>query len=245
MIDKFLPSVIKGIGGLASYFMSEAAIQRQNRYNLPKNQIQRLREAGIPLVAAKYFDNTQKSLPDTSGIQYASEGLSSYIHTEKELKEIENLKNSIRKLGAEADIAENLKQLSDEDIKYWIDNGVNLKNFTGNNYQYKKFLEMGIVEANHMIAGHEQKIKEIDKNVAVATEANQIKEAAEKVTDIIQSWKLKRNVRLNNEQMQSAAHAIIQHMKKGGLSFWEAIIMNTLLSFGAKIQAPGIQIGGQ
>lgn len=141
MIDKFLPSVIRGIGGLASYFMSEAAIQRQNRYNLPKNQIQRLREAGIPLVAAKYFENTQTSLPDTSGIQYASEGLSSYIDTQKKQKEIQNIDANTAKTWADALISDTKGRL-DIEISNWLRDAEKL----GPNYKPKNNLEKNLIQ---------------------------------------------------------------------------------------------------
>lgn len=46
-----LPSIMSALGMGASHFSNRNAINRQNRYNDPAMQVQRLREAGLPLTA--------------------------------------------------------------------------------------------------------------------------------------------------------------------------------------------------
>lgn len=100
-LGPLLPAIIKGAGGLAAYIASRAAIRRQNRYNLPENQVARLRRAGVPLAASKYFENTQQGLEDTSGLQFGAEGLSGYIDTQQTIQEISKADAETQKIYSE------------------------------------------------------------------------------------------------------------------------------------------------
>lgn len=245
ILPALIPPIIKGVGGLAAYFLSRAAIRRQNKYNLPENQISRLRRAGVPLAASKYFENTQQGVEDTSGIQYAAEGLAGYVDTSMKINQIKLLKEQIKKATSEADIAQNLLELSEDDLEYWLNQGVVVqgKGYTMN--QFKHHLDMAFKETQNMIQGYEREIKEIDAYIANSTQEEEIKIAENKVEDLLESYMLKRNIRVNNEQIQIAAHTIINQMKEGGLSFVEAIALNQLLAAGARINVPGVQIGSQ
>lgn len=108
-----LPSIISGaasiFGGVIGRGQSRRDIREQNEYNSPKNQLARLREAGLPMGAmGNNIANTQSSIPQTSGesIQAAGGHLTNYITTQTQLKQIEIMKADAKLKNAEADRAQ-------------------------------------------------------------------------------------------------------------------------------------------
>lgn len=97
------------IGGAAIHRgQSKQDIANQNAYNHPAQQLARLREAGLPFAAyAQGQSGNQSALPQASdaGLTQGSQsGISNFITTSTQLKQLELLKAEIRQRNAEADL---------------------------------------------------------------------------------------------------------------------------------------------
>lgn len=94
------------IGGELARGQSRRDIARQNAYNHPAQQAQRLREAGLPLaLMTGTASGNQSALPQTSG-QSIGGGvgkIANYITTQTQLKQLEILKEEARLKRSEAD----------------------------------------------------------------------------------------------------------------------------------------------
>jgi len=93
------PYIAEFAQGQIARAQSQGDIARQNAYNSPLQQIARLREAGLPNAALLNGSQAgnQTSLPQTN------KGISSFIQTQTQLKQLEILKAEIRLKNAEAD----------------------------------------------------------------------------------------------------------------------------------------------
>lgn len=104
------------IGGAAlARGQSKRDIQEQNEYNSPINQVNRLREAGLPMAAFGGGTSTgnQSALPIQSGQQVGA-GISNFITTQLTLKQLKLLDAQIANTQQEAQskaIDNQLKQL--------------------------------------------------------------------------------------------------------------------------------------
>lgn len=98
------PAIVAGLitagGGLLDRILSKGDINAQNRYNSPKMQVARLREAGLPMSAMGGGNPTgqQSALPEKS-----QGAIGKFITTQMELKQLEILKADARVKNAEAD----------------------------------------------------------------------------------------------------------------------------------------------
>lgn len=98
-----LPAIIQALGGIGDHFSSRNAINRQNRYNEPINQVRRLNEAGLPLAA---LDGTaqagnQSNTPQ-SHIGDAANKISDYTTTSVQRKQLELIDAQIQATKAQA-----------------------------------------------------------------------------------------------------------------------------------------------
>lgn len=98
-----LPIVGDILGSLIERGQARGDIERQNEYNHPKNQLARLREAGLPMAAMLGATaNTQSGIPHQTGS--GTKNIGAYITTQMQLKNLEILKAEIRNKNAEADL---------------------------------------------------------------------------------------------------------------------------------------------
>lgn len=88
------------LGGLADRLLSQGAINRQNKYNHPLQQVRRLREAGLPM-AAMSGSNTgnQASLPESAQL---GGKIQQGIATSQQLEQIKLIKAETRSKNAQA-----------------------------------------------------------------------------------------------------------------------------------------------
>jgi len=223
-----IPPIIQGIGGLAAYFASRAAVRRQNKYNSPAMQAKRLREAGIPLVASKYFENTQKSLEDTQGISQAATGISSYVSTQNQLE-------AGRIAKYQADLLEN-----ERDVKLEVMpdmNGIQIDNYipvSGDTAQAQSIRrQWALDQANRLYGEHKEQMENIDMMVKAQlkrdgklTEAfiTQIKHQLASI-GLIDEQKItaETNNKINRIIIETGENA------PGGMTFMRALIARFLL----------------
>jgi len=223
-----IPPIIQGIGGLASYFASRSAVRRQNKYNLPAEQAKRLREAGIPLVASKYFENTQKSLEDTQGISQAATGISSYVSTQNQLEAGRIAKYQADLLEDERNVKlEKMPDIGDKQIDNYIP-------VTGDTAQAQNLRrEWATKAADTLYAQHREAMQKIDSIVKAELQRDgRLTEAF--VTQIkhqLSSMGLIDEQKITAETNNKINRIIIETGENapGGMTFMRALIARFLL----------------
>lgn len=84
------------IGGLFNRGGSRGAINRQNEYNSPLEQVKRLREAGLPMAAMTGAGAGNQSQAQTETGSGISEGINTYIQTSLQRKQMDLIEAQIR-----------------------------------------------------------------------------------------------------------------------------------------------------
>lgn len=101
-LASFVPIIGDALSGLIQRGQSRADIRRQNEYNDPASQLQRLRDAGLPMAAmGNNIANTQSALPQTN--QKGLSGLQNYATNQINQKQLALLTEEIRLKKTEAD----------------------------------------------------------------------------------------------------------------------------------------------
>lgn len=104
-----IPFVGDILGGMIERGQSKRDIERQNEYNHPKNQLARLREAGLPMAAmgGGNLAGSQSNLPLTSNYgAKGSQAIAQYYSSQMAQKQLAILKEEIRLKRSEADLNE-------------------------------------------------------------------------------------------------------------------------------------------
>lgn len=97
-----LPIIGNIAGSAIERGQSRRAIERQNEYNLPKNQVQRITEAGLPYAAmTNAISGNQSHVQETrsSGIH---EGIQDYASTRMQTKQLELIEAQIQATKTQA-----------------------------------------------------------------------------------------------------------------------------------------------
>jgi len=241
--SSFIPGLIKAVGNLGSYFISRGEVNRQNRYNSPREQVRRLREAGLPYAAASEFSNEQTSIPDTSGIGKAAEGLSGYYETQKVSQEIEILKEQESYWRSQAGIKSNEFDFSNADVEYLLNNGYIRDGDAISWYRHAKEIDIAMKEIEQYIGNNKKAISDVDKDISIRTKEDVIKTITEKLDLIKNQSAILKQQYDNTEKWNIAKNTVIDTMTNGGLSFFEAISLMVLQSFSAKVSGGGLQLG--
>lgn len=108
-------ALLPAIAGVAGAFIqrgqSRADIRRQNQYNSPINQVNRIRQAGLPMAAmGNNISNQQSALPQTNDAGLSNIG--NYATTQHTLMQVKALEQEIRSKKVQAD--------KDEAILTWL-----------------------------------------------------------------------------------------------------------------------------
>jgi len=223
-----IPPIIQGISGIAAYIASRAAIRQQNKYNLPSKQVKRLQDAGLPMVAGKYFDSNQKSLPDTTGITQAGTGLASYISTQNQLEAGRIAKYQADLLEDERNVKlEKMPDIGDKQIDNYIP-------VTGDTAQAQNLRrEWATKAADTLYAQHREAMQNIDSMVKAELQRDgKLTEAF--VTQIkhqLASMGLIDEQKITAETNNKINRIIIETGEKapGGMTFMRALIARFLL----------------
>lgn len=234
--SSFIPGLIKGIGHLGSYFLSRMEVNRQNRYNTPKEQVKRLREAGLPIAAAEHFNNEQTSLPDTESIGRAGEGLSAYYDTEKTAKEIKVLQEQISYWGSKAGLKNNELRLSRAEIAYLLDSGYIRDGDEVTWFKHREEIKTAQMELHRDLASIDREIRDRTKEDAINTISARL--------DLLYSQSdILRQMYDNTEKWNLAKNTMIDSFSEGGLSVIEAGLLMIMQSFSAKVGTGGVNFG--
>lgn len=242
--NSFIPGIIKGLGHVGSYFASRMEVNRQNRYNSPKEQARRLREAGLPMAAAESFDNTQTSLPDVSGIGKGTDRFGGYYEVAKTLKEVSILDNQILYWAHQAGLAGLDLNMSQSEKDWLLDKGIlGEDGKLINNFSMLKENELKISDALAKLKYHEAEIKGLEENVKRYTTDEEEKIIEKKLESLILNITSGWQDFDNTHNFTEAKNKIIDMIKEGGMNGFEALMLMVLQGFTASISKGGVQIG--
>lgn len=217
------------IGGIANAALSQGSINRQNRYNSPLSQVRRLREAGLPAWASGGISaGAQSSLPDMSGI---GNSLTNFLGSSLQVKQGDALQETIRKLIADADIAENLRDVSNVETDTALNMGfVDENGFFRSNAGYKKDVEYDSIRIGYDILKNQKAISDTDKAVVEALKQNRIDLAKTQLDVMLKNLEIAGQNFDNEKRRNVAANKIISSMEKNGLSLMEALFIQLMSS---------------
>jgi len=252
-----IPSLLKAAGNIGGYFINRQETARANRYNEPKQQMARLREAGLPYQAAEAFGNQHVGVSDTSGFGRAGEGLAGFIDDAKTIKDTEKTGQDIQKGEKEIAILDNQigywaakygietldLGLKSEEVNFLLEEGLIVDGQWKNWYTHAKEIEIKTKTVMHGIASNEKIVKEIEANIAQATSAGKIDLTAAQLEYMNKQIALATQTIENTESFNTAKNTVIDIMSRGGLGFGEALILMILQSFSASGSYGGVKVG--
>lgn len=232
------------LAGMGKLVGSQAAINRQNRYNSPVEQIRRLRQAGLPFAAFQAGQaGNQAQLPDLSGYDMMGSAIGTGI---SQANQATIFKELLSKAQSDAGIASNLFGISEEEFKAGM--GHFSKGPMGNDinmFQYSKLLDIQAKEYSVWISKHREKIEKIDKLIKEARfeDGTLMDEAIARMNSVMLSNDLAKQAWNTNDSRNRAAQRIVDTMSKGGLSFLEALFLQIIGSLGGGVNMGGMNLG--
>lgn len=223
------------LGGILKAGLSQGTINQMNRYNSPQQQLMRLNAAGLPFAAfAAGQAGQQSSLPDTSGF-----GGESFMQNYSQAKQLDLLKQQIRKLGADADISENLRDVSDQETMVALEDS----GYGRTNAGMNKEADYRIKSAALAVAKNQKQISDIELRIKRATEGVE-KQKAYKALDLMLLQLGIGGQAMENERVRQAArNKIVATMEKNGLTLMEAILLQVMSGLSAQASSPFGKIG--
>lgn len=243
----FLPAILSALGGGITAMASSGAVNRMNRYNDPRAQLQRLNAAGLPFAAfAAGQAGQQSTLPDLTGLGQGFEAFGNYFVNKNQIVQHDILKEQLRGAASSADILGNQKLISDAETDAMMKYGAT--DVFGKQVPLAtkmKHFEYLIKEQELFMKENENKLKTIDTIVKQGLyDAGRLSEEANALID---ATILKNNVlknMLKTQEMQTAGKQLIfDRMKQNGLSFAEALFMVAIQAISGSLKIGGAGIG--
>lgn len=232
------------IAGLSKLITSRVSLNKQNRYNSPIEQMRRIREAGLPFAAFEAGQaGSQSQLPDLSGFDQIGSAIGTGITQGNQMRMFLEL---LRRAGADADIAENLRDVSNEETKGLMSTVES--DFTGMPESIAsagKVLDFKMKEYGVWQAKYKTDMEEIDSKIKAARfDSGQLQNVFdEEFEKLVNTNKSMRQLWQSNEAKNSAWKKIVNTMEKGGLSFFEALLIQVMSSMGGGISGGGVNLG--
>lgn len=221
IIPAWLLALIATSGsGILKAGLSQGSINQMNRYNDPSRQLQRLNAAGLPFAAfAAGQAGQQSNLPDTSGFDF----MDNYATA----KQMELIKDQLRGLAADADVKENLRDVSNEETKFMLEGEYQNGKWRTHAARSKE-VDMRQKAAILGITRNNKAISDVEVRVVEALEKNRLDVAQAQLDrlllDLDIGWQS-----LENERIRVAGrNEIIRRLEKGGLSLIEAIMIQVM-----------------
>lgn len=233
-----LPYLIPAMAGLGSAAMSAGAVNRMNRYNDPRAQLQRLNAAGLPFAAfAQGQAGSQSSLPDTSGVaEGINQGAANFMMNRMQKKQIELIDEQIktqkaleRKTWSDALFSHSQARVAsaEADEKLSEYGSINEK---PSNLAFLMGKEREIKELEVFTKKYDNEIKRIDS--LFKSEAYQsgklTKQLDAEIDGLLLRNDLARQQFKDNQTRTVARNEIIDRMKKNGLSVGEALVIQIM-----------------
>lgn len=231
------------LGGVINAFTSQGAVNRMNRYNAPGPQLMRLNAAGLPFAAFTAGQSGQQSsLPDFSGIGESVGSLGNYFVTQLQKIQTDIAKQGLRKAKAEADIAEQERDAAFEPyVPHQRDYDASSKTF-GFLGQLQDFYSKDNAMKLQSLEG---KIKQLDLDLKIELKKDGTlsKAAHAELDKLLLGLKIGGQAYDNERVRNIAKNEILRRFEKGGLSLFEAILIQVMSSLGGSISSPFGKLG--
>lgn len=231
------------IGAFTSAAVQQGQVNRMNRYNDPRSQLQRLNAAGLPFAAFSQGQaGNQSTLPDMSGI---GESIASYATSRLQQEQLKLLKEQTRKASAEADITETNRDVLRDEAEFSLFGGIVEDGILRSNAYLSKRLDFQMKQNAAFMQKYEKDIREIDALFkSDQYESGRMKKVAEQELDaLINKNDLMKQVWNTNDKQNAARNEIIGRMQKNGLNLAEAMFLVIMQSLGATAKLGGSSIG--
>lgn len=216
-----IPFVGPIVGGAIDSGRNKRAIERQNEYNHPKNQVQRIREAGLPYAALTGSTSGNQSQVQEIAPSGIREGIQDYVSTTMNRKQIELIQAQTeaaqaqaRKTDVEANTAAYDLQLRQTDPTTTdpVSYGARMAQFE---YEIKK--------ANSIISQNQEYISTIDKNIKKELyEDGTLSTITRKQLEALIGAITRQNQEINKARVMDT---VIEYVKKDGIKLHEALIL--------------------
>lgn len=230
------------IAGLAKLIGSKSALNKQNFYNSPAQQISRLKAAGLPYAAFEAGQaGTQSQLPDLSGFDTIGNSVGMGINQSNQMKMFIEL---LRKAGFDADIRGNERDISNEERDFALEQRDGAFG-SMSNARYRKKLEVEMQEQGFWIQKFTSEMTEIDSLIKSARfeKGDLMKQAEEEFQRLIITNKLANQLWDSNDKKNRAFQKIVDTMSKGGLGFIEALLLQFMGSLSGGFSGGGMNLG--
>lgn len=214
-----IPVVGNVISSAIQRGQSRRDIERQNEYNSPKNQLARLREAGLPaatMLGGSYV-NAQTDLPQVSNLDPTlgtAKGIETFMQNRIQKQQIQTMRQemdlrdaTIQKTRAEADVATGFAEwmkLKDNDVS---DNSGK----TNAARKYSAELKTGVATA--AIKDLEVGLKGIEYEVSSKSAEDRISTIAAKLTNILVSNDRLRQIIDLDKARQTVTESLNEYLK--------------------------------
>lgn len=236
-----LPQLIAGLGKLIS---SRSALNKQNIYNSPVEQISRLRAAGLPYAAFEAGQaGSQSQLPDLSGFDNLGSAVGTGINQGNQMRMFEEL---LRKASADADVAGNLRDVSNEITDFELESRDGPFG-SMSNARYQKKLEVEMKEQGFWVQKFQLELIEIDRLIKASRfeTGDLMKQADAEFDKLIIGNKLANQLWESNDAKNKAFQRIIDTMEgsDGKLGFVEALLIQLISSLSGGAEGGGMKIG--
>lgn len=234
------------IAGLSKLLASRVALNKQNRYNSPIEQMRRIREAGLPFAAFEAGQaGSQSQLPDLSGFDTIGSAVGTGITQGNQMKLFFEL---LRKAGFDADIRGNEADISTAERDALMNNFVDYG--AGNKVPIagaKKLAEFEITKFGQWSAGHKEAMDAIDRKIKEERfDSGRLVEILDEEFDrLVNTNKAMRQAWQGNEDKDAAFKTIVEIMKgsDGKLGFMEALLIQIMKSLSGGVSGGGVNLG--
>lgn len=236
-----LPQLVAGLGKLIG---SKTALNKANIYNSPVSQLARLKAAGLPYAAFEAGQaGAQSQLPDFSGFDNIGNAVGMGIQQSNQVKMFTEL---LRKAMADADVSENLRDVSNEETIGSL--GYTYKDPEGKMVpiaRISKLLDFQLKEYGTWSAKYRSEMEKIDNLIKSARfkDGSLLAQAQEEFNRIVNANKLADQLYKSNEAKNAAFQKIVNTMSKGGLNFFEALLIQMLSSMSGGFSGGGMNLG--
>lgn len=212
LIIPFLPLIAAGLtagGALGGAALarggSRRAIREQNEYNHPKNQLQRIREAGLPAAAmfgGTHAGNQSVVAESGSGLHEGVKGgIDAYIQTTMQQKQLEALQATIDKTKAEKENVDvstdiqtvNYDLLRDKAYNYDLasGDGINGTAIGGSNQIANAIREQELKKADNYLRNNQGMAIELEMDIKKAKTPHEIDEIKTRIKSMLTDMNIK------------------------------------------------------
>lgn len=245
VLPAWLLAMIPGlVGGFAKMKFSQDAVNRMNRYNDPRAQMQRMLSAGLPVSAMGSLSaGEQSQLPDVGGI---GDNISNYFQSFLQMKQQEMLQGQIKGQGISNEMQGYLADIMGEEAAAGLEaGGFDTFGNARSNAFMSKAAEYEMKQVGLKVQKNQERISSVEADLKerLAESGYFDKEAKAKLDSLLVELDIK-GLQENNMKAQTIARdTILKRMSRNGISLGEAILLQVMNSLSGGVSFGGGRIG--